>query len=119
MSAGFAMNISQAREFAIDGAMAQKSIALKGTGSKAVTRESANKTATDFESMFLEQMFNHMFSTIPVNSTFGGGQGEETMRSFLTGAYAKQMVKAGGIGLAPHIANEILKLQEKADGIAR
>jgi flagellar protein FlgJ len=119
MSSGFTINTSQAREFALDGAMSQKAIALKGAGSKAVTRESANKTGTDFESMFLEQMFNHMFATIPVNSTFGGGQAEETMRSFLTGAYAKQMVKAGGIGLAPHIANEILKIQEKADGIAR
>ncbi len=119
MSTGFAMNISQAREFALDGVVSKKAMALKGNGSAAVTRESANKTATDFESMFLEQMFNHMFSTIPVNSTFGGGQAEETMRSFLTGAYAKQMVKAGGIGLAPHIASEILKIQEKADGIAR
>ena len=54
MSAGFAMNVSQAREFALDGAVSQKAIALKGAGSKAVTRESANKTATDFESMFLE-----------------------------------------------------------------
>jgi peptidoglycan hydrolase FlgJ len=119
MATGMGIDISQAREFAIDGAMSKKAIALKGNGSAAVTRESANKTATDFESMFLEQMFNHMFSTIPVNSTFGGGQAEETMRSFLTGAYAKQMVKAGGIGLAPHIASEILKIQEKADGIAR
>ncbi len=119
MTPGIGLNISQARDFAIDGAVSKKAMSLKDSGSKAVTRESANKTGTDFETMFLEQMFNHMFATIPVNTTFGGGQGEETMRSFLTGAYAKQMVKAGGIGLAPHIANEILKLQEKADGIAR
>ena len=118
MSAGFAMDISQAREFAIDGAVSKKALSLKDSGSKAVTRESASKTGTDFESMFLEQMFNHMFATVPVNPTFGGGAGEETMRSFLTGAYAKQVVNSGGIGLSAPIAREMLKMQEAANGVA-
>jgi hypothetical protein len=36
----------------------------------------------------------------------------------LVNAYAKNMTKSGGIGLAPAIAAEIIKIQEKADGLA-
>ena len=32
---------------------------------------------------------------------------------------SRTITQTGGIGLAPTIANEIIKLQEKADGIAR
>jgi hypothetical protein len=44
--------------------------------------------------------------------------GEESARSMLVNAYAKNITKAGGIGLAPSIANEIIKIQEKANGTA-
>ena len=42
---------------------------------------------------------------------FGGGHGEEMFRSLLTDSMAKEMTKAGGIGLADTVQREILKLQ--------
>lgn len=113
------LTVDTARSAALDGAIDGKLGALRGsTGSKNDPAK-VKKTAQDFETVFLEQMFNHMFSTVGVDSITGGGIGEETTRSMLVNAYAQTMTKAGGIGLAPSIANEILKIQEKADGIAR
>lgn len=114
------MSVDTARSAALDGAIDGKLGALRGsTAGKAVDPAKVKKTAQDFETVFLEQMFNHMFSTVGVDSITGGGLGEETTRSLLVNAYAQTMTKAGGIGLAPSIANEILKIQEKADGLAR
>jgi hypothetical protein len=38
------------------------------------------------------------------------------MRSFQVDAYAKSVVAKGGIGLAPRIADEILRMQEMSYG---
>ena len=85
------------------------------TSAKGLDPKAVKKTADDFETVFLEQMFNHMFSTIAVDKTTGGGQGEETVRSMLVNAYAKNVSKAGGVGLSSHIARDILKIQEQAN----
>ena len=111
------IDIGQAKSFAVDASVAERGIAIRRQV-KGASPEQIRKTAGEFETMFLEQMFNHMFATVPVNKTFGGGAGEETMRSFLTGAYAKQVVTSGGIGLAAHIARDMLKMQEAANGVA-
>jgi Rod binding domain-containing protein len=112
------LDIGTAKSFAVDANVAGRGFALRRQV-KAASPAEIQKTAQEFETMFLEQMFNHMFATVPVNKTFGGGAGEETMRSFLTGAYAKQVTKAGGIGLPAAIAREMLKMQEAANGVAR
>jgi len=85
---------------------------------KPLDPKAVKKTAEDFETVFLEQMFNHMFSTVAVDKTMGGGQGEETVRSMLVNAYAKNVSKAGGVGLSSHIARDILKIQEQANAAA-
>ncbi|MCA3246751.1 MAG: rod-binding protein [Tagaea sp.] len=118
MTAGLSLDIGQAKSFAIDANVAERGMALRRQA-KAASPEQIRKTANDFESMFLEQMFNHMFATVPVNKTFGGGAGEETMRSFLVGAYAKQVTNGGGVGLSAAIAREMLRMQENANGDAR
>ena len=51
---------------------------------------------------------------LPTDGTFGGGQGEAAYKSFLVEAFAKQTVKAGGLGLSPAIQHEILRLQGAA-----
>ncbi len=112
------IDIGQAKAFALDAQVAGQGMAIRRQA-KAASPEQIRKTAGEFETMFLEQMFNHMFATIPVNKTFGGGAGEETMRSFLTGAYAKQVTNSGGIGLSAAIARDMLKMQEAANGVAR
>jgi flagellar protein FlgJ len=66
--------------------------------------------AKDYESTFLSMMFGQMMEgTSP--TTFGGGQGEEAFKSFMTDAMAKSMVRHGGIGLAKALTADMLKLQ--------
>lgn len=76
------------------------------------TEEQARKAGEEFESMFLGQMLSHMFAGIETNETFGGGHGETMMRSMLVDEYAKEMTRAGGIGIADAVTREILKVQE-------
>ncbi|SMF67887.1 Rod binding protein [Tistlia consotensis] len=70
------------------------------------------KTARDFEGMFLSEMLKPMFEGIKTDGMFGGGQAEDTYRGMLIQEYGKSIAQAGGIGLADEIAQEMLKLQE-------
>ena len=74
--------------------------------------EKIDKSAKDFEAMFLTQMLNHMFQGIKTDGPFGGGKGEEIWRSFMIQEYGKSIVGAGGIGLAQQVKQELLSLQE-------
>jgi len=84
-------------------------VAAATTGDLARSR--AKDVAEKFESQFLSQMLGHMFAGIETDGPFGGGHGEEMFRSLMTDAMAKNMTKAGGIGLSDTIQREILKMQ--------
>lgn len=68
--------------------------------------------AVEFEQFFIAQMLDHMFSGIPTDGPFGGGNGESIFRSLLNNEYAKIIGRAGGIGIADVVQKEILRLQE-------
>lgn len=120
MDASAAMNVALASTSAQENATNSRLGAIKRAGaSTQLDPAKVKKTAEEFETVFLEQMFNHMFNTVGVDGVTGGGMGEESTRSMLVNAYAKNITKAGGIGLAPAIASEIIKIQEKANGTAR
>lgn len=70
------------------------------------------KIAQDFEAVFIQQMLEHMFSGLKPNPVFGGGHGEEMFRSVLLDEYAKKMASTGGVGVAQHVKNTLLGLQE-------
>jgi Rod binding domain-containing protein len=53
-----------------------------------------------------------MFEGLSTEAPFGGGQAEETWRSFLIDEMAKQTVRSGGIGLADQVMSTMLKMQE-------
>lgn len=74
-------------------------------------RGQIKQTAQDFETTFLSAMMQQMFSGLSTEGPFGGGPGEEMFRSVLTDAMAKQMSRTGGIGIAPAVEREMLKLQ--------
>ena len=74
-------------------------------------RGQIKQTARDFEASFLSIMMQQMFAGLKTDGPFGGGAGEEMFRSVLTDAMAKQMSRAGGIGIAPTVEREMLKLQ--------
>lgn len=69
------------------------------------------ETAAKFEAAFLSMMMQQMFTATEAPAPFGGGQGEQMFRSFLTEAFAEETVKSGGLGIADTVAREMLKLQ--------
>ena len=71
----------------------------------------AKSTAEDFEAMFLNSMFQQMFSGIG-QGPFSGGNGANIWRSFLTDEYSKSFAKAGGIGIAAEVQRALLAQQE-------
>jgi len=71
----------------------------------------AKAASRDFEAMFLNSMFQEMFTGVDGDGPFGGSGALKVWRSFLTDQYAKSFAKAGGIGIAPHIYDELLKQQ--------
>jgi len=88
--------------------------ALAGkTSAAAVTSKAAKAKAAgqDFEAVFLNSMFQQMFSGVG-QGPFSGGPGAQIWRSFLTDEYAKSFVKAGGVGIAPQVERELLAHQE-------
>lgn len=74
------------------------------------------KAAEDFEAVYLAQMLMPMFNTMEVDPMFGGGAAEETWRGIMVEEMGKHIARNGGIGLAPVLEREMLKLQEVADG---
>jgi Rod binding domain-containing protein len=55
-------------------------------------------------------MLGQMFDGVKA-STFGGGEGEDAFKSFLTDAFAKSMTRHGGVGLSKTLSTEMLKMQ--------
>ena len=73
----------------------------------------ALKSARDFEAMAIGQLLAPIFDTVKTSKgMFGGGAAEETWKPMLTDALAKQVEKAGGLGLAAPIYHQILLLQQ-------
>lgn len=68
--------------------------------------------AKDFEAVFISEMIRPMMETIEVNDMFGGGKGEEVFRGFMVDEYGKKVSAAGGIGLARHISEAMIRAQE-------
>lgn len=71
----------------------------------------AETAAREFETFFLSQVFETLQQGVSTEPPFGGGSGETAWKSFLNEAYAKAMVRSGGIGLADRLKAEIIALQ--------
>lgn len=78
------------------------------SGDKKLLRQ----TAEDFESVFLSQMLQPMFETVPTDSFMGGGNAEKIYRGMMVEEMGKAITKSGGIGIADTVYRELLKLQE-------
>ena len=70
--------------------------------------------AQDFEAQFLNSMFQHMYEGIKGDGPFGNSPGVGVWRSFLTDEYSKNIVKAGGIGIADSVYQSLLAHQAAA-----
>jgi Rod binding domain-containing protein len=85
-------------------------VAVAPTPAELAKRAAITRTAKDFEASFLSTALATMFQGVGAGN-FGGGQGEDAFKSFLTEAFAKQMAQGKGIGLAASVQREMLKLQ--------
>ena len=87
------------------------SAALGGLDPQSARVAKAMASGEDCEAVFLNSMFQQMFSGVG-NGPFSGGPGAKIWQSFLTDEYAKSFVKNGGIGIAGEIQRELLAMQE-------
>ena len=79
--------------------------------------QKAWKAAQDFEAMTLNQFLTPMFDTVDTSSgPFGGGQGETSWKPMMIDAMAKNMSKAGGLGLAAPVFTQMIHMQEAKQG---
>lgn len=74
-------------------------------------RGKIRETAQKFEASFLSVMMQSMTAGMKTPEIGGGGTGEEMFKSLLAEEMAKQVSKAGGIGVAAAVQKEMLKMQ--------
>lgn len=88
--------------------------ALGANGKKGfhMSPEQIDKAAKDFESMFVAQMLEGMFGESLGEEAFGGADSDEVYKSLMLQEYGKIIAASGGIGIASHVKNELLKQQE-------
>ncbi len=101
-AAAAALNLSAGSLTDAQNAQAQAALKFKSK---------AKAAAGNFEAMFLNSMFQQMFTGIDGDGPFGGSGALKVWRSFLTDQYAKTFAKAGGVGIAAHVYDELLKQQ--------
>ena len=83
-----------------------------GAGKLAAANPKARAAAEDFEAVFLNSMFQHMFAGVDGEGPFGGSGATGVWRSVLTDQYAKSIAKAGGVGIADHVYRSLMAHQE-------
>ena len=76
----------------------------------------AQKTATDFEAMFLNSMFSQMTSGLKGEGPFGDTPGTGVWRSMLTDEYARSFAKAGGVGISKDVYRTLILQQANRAG---
>ena len=83
--------------------------ALQNVSPQAQTK--AKTQATDFEAMFLNQMFSQMTSGLKGDGPFGDTEGTGVWRSMLTEQYSKSFAKAGGVGISNEVYRSLILQQ--------
>ena len=83
-----------------------------GAGISDAAKAKAKAASQDFEAVFLNSMFQQMFTGIQGEGPMGGSGATGIWRSFLTDEYSKSFAKAGGIGIANHVYSALLAQQE-------
>ena len=79
---------------------------------KAMTPEKIDAASKDFESMFISQMVENLFTDSVGDSAFGSKESSDIYKGMMTQEYGKIITQAGGIGIAAYIKKELLKQQE-------
>lgn len=88
--------------------------APKQVAMSAATEAKAKAAGKNFESMFVTQMLNHMFTDLDSEKGwFGGGHAESMFRPMLMDEYGKMIANHGnGLGIADKVTRVLLSQQE-------
>lgn len=70
------------------------------------------ETAQSFEAVFIGQMTQLMLESVKQEGEFSGGHGEEMFRGVMAEKLGAEIAKRGGVGLAPAVLDQILKMQQ-------
>lgn len=73
-------------------------VGKKATGGHVVDAP-LRQAAADFESLFINQMFQAMRRSVPQSKLFGGSSGETLFREMLDAQWASNLANAGGLGI--------------------
>lgn len=68
------------------------------------------RAAQDFEAQALAAMLQPMFQGLDSKAPFGGGPAEDQWRPMLVDAIAKDLAKAGGLGIGEAVLRELTRL---------
>jgi flagellar protein FlgJ len=81
----------------------------KAKSAAAAAKEDAKlkSACTEMEAVFLNILWQQMRRSVPKNTLFGQSNQEEIMRSMLDSEMAKNMAKAGGVGLADTLYRQL------------
>jgi Rod binding domain-containing protein len=82
--------------------------------SRVLSPDRIKAVSQEFESVFLSNMMEEMFAGVEEDGPFDSGPGSSTWRSLRTEEFARSIAAAGGIGLADHVRNQLMALQEKS-----
>lgn len=77
----------------------------------ATRRGQAKQAAQQFEAVFVGEMTKTMLDSVPTDDRFGGGNAESIYSGMLAEQMGKSIAQKGGLGLAPKVMNEIIKMQ--------
>jgi Rod binding domain-containing protein len=89
-------------------------VSKAGAAPASSAQAKAAAAATNFEAVFLNSMFQQMFTGMDGEGPFGGGAGTGVWRSFLSDEYAKSFASKGGIGIGKEVYRSLLAIQEAA-----
>ena len=84
----------------------------KATKASAKASEKAKAASQDFEAVFLNSMFQQMFTDTGGDGPMSSKGATGVWRSFLTDEYARNFARAGGVGIAQQVYSSLLAQQE-------
>lgn len=73
------------------------------------------QAAQSFEAQALGALLQPMFAGLDGKTPFGGGAAENQWRPMLVDAIARDLARAGGLGIADAVFRDMLRLQEGRD----
>lgn len=87
-------------------------VAAPATPSAKPPRADIARTAEEFEAVFLGEMAKLMLESVEMGDQFSGGHGEQMFRGVLAEKLGGEMARRGGVGLAPAVMEQMIRMQE-------